>query len=163
MLKKNFSMDFMKIVKVEDQNKPVLLNLLQAYEAEFSTITNKDPDGNGLYPLDTPLDGEHEAYLVYIGNQLCGFAIKGTELSCHDISEFYIIPTKRGHKLGSSFAHKVFDMYRGKWQVRQIERADKARDFWRKVIGDYTNGQYEESQIEDSYWGLVTRQVFSNI
>lgn len=155
----------MEIIKLNKQNKHILTNLMQAYEAEFSAITRKLPDANGLFPFDTPVDDtdvNYHAYLLYVEGSPCGFAMKGTASGRHDIAEFYVVPSKRGSDLGTRFAHEIFDMYKGPWQVRQIAGADKARDFWRKAIGTYSSGKYEESQDRDPYWGMVTRQIFES-
>lgn len=151
----------MNIISVSDINKHVLLNLMQAYEAEFSAITQKVPDSEGVFELDTVLDEFHDGYLLYVDDSPVGFAIKGVEGRRHDVSEFYVIPSKRGKNIGCDFACQLFAMYTGEWQVRQIKGAEKAKAFWRKVISQYTGNNYEESEVDDKYWGRVTRQVFS--
>lgn len=45
----------MKITQVTAATQSVYLNLMQGYEAEFSAITRKLPDENGLFALDTHL------------------------------------------------------------------------------------------------------------
>ncbi|WP_053403901.1 hypothetical protein [Persicobacter sp. CCB-QB2] len=45
----------MKIIEVTDQNKGIYLQLCQAYEAEFSALTEKLPDEYGVFALDTPV------------------------------------------------------------------------------------------------------------
>lgn len=56
----------MNIVKVDESNKHIYMNLAQAYEAEFSKIMQKKPDENGLFPLDTYIGGDVSGYLLYI-------------------------------------------------------------------------------------------------
>lgn len=48
------------------------------------------------------------------------------------------------------------------WRVRQIPGSEVATKFWRKVIGEYTNENYTESQIENPPWGLSVCQIFNN-
>lgn len=154
----------MKIVKVSSANEAtVLLNLMQGYEAEFSAITQKTPQPDGLFALDTPLDDEHEAFLYLETNDTpIGFCIIGKVENRHDVSEFYIVPSKRSKKAGRDLACAIFDMYSGEWQVRQIAGADKAYDFWNKTISYYTNGQYTNSTLNDPYWGFVRIQHFTS-
>lgn len=45
----------MKITQVTSTTQSVYFNLMQGYEAEFSAITRKLPDENGLFALDTHL------------------------------------------------------------------------------------------------------------
>jgi len=46
----------MELVEVTEVNKSVYLNLAQSYEGEFSAITGKKPDENGLFELDTEIE-----------------------------------------------------------------------------------------------------------
>ena len=146
-------------VKTPSSSIP-LLNLLQCYEAEFSAITEKLPNELGEFPLDIKLDGSYDAYLFTENKIPIGFAIKGTESGLHDISEFYVIPSKRHNSLGRTFAKEIFKKYIGPWQVRQIEGADLAVRFWTKAISEFTNGDFTSSKEEDDYWGKITIQRF---
>lgn len=150
----------MELLTVNENNKHILYHLMQAYEAEFSAITGKVPNADGLFARDTEWDTDHDAYLVFLDGAPVGFAIKGNLDQHHDISEFYIIPCKRGRQLGAQVACAVFDRYEGAWQVRQIEGADQARLFWRKAIRHYVGEAFEEEQVIDPDWGRVTRQRF---
>jgi len=150
------------IVKVNKENLTIILHLIQAYEAEFSLITKKVPQKNGLFLMDTTIDEEHPSFLLYKNKFPVGFCIKSTHDRRHDIAEFYVVPSMRAQELGTSFAIEIFKYYPGSWQVRQIEGADKARAFWRKAIGKFTNNNFTESVVEDHYWGKVTRQLFES-
>ncbi len=151
-----------KIFKVATQlEMNILLKLLQNYEAEFSSITLKTPDDNGEYQLDTKLE-DSDNFLLFKTEKPIGFAVKGITDSRHDILEFYIVPAIRGSHIGRWFASEIFRKYQGEWQVRQIEGATKAVSFWRQAISEYTNNNYEENIVTDSYWGTVTRQTFSS-
>lgn len=61
------------------------------------------------------------------------------------------------------FAHAIFNMHKNMWQIRQISGADKAINFWRHVISKYTNNNYQDEITDDSDWGIVTKQTFTNI
>lgn len=148
-----------KIKTTQDQE--ILTNLLQAYEAEFSAITNKFPNRQGLFLPDTQVDQDHDGYLVFNQEQLpLGFCIKGMVGPVHDVSEFYVIPAARHQGVGLFLALSVFEMYPGAWQVRQILGADKARQFWLKTLQHQTQGQFSERLAEDAFWGKVYLQEF---
>ena len=55
---------FMEVREVTAGNAQVYLNLCQAYEAEFSAITGRLPDQDGLFALDTVLGGEVKGFLL---------------------------------------------------------------------------------------------------
>ena len=149
--------------RVTEENIAILLNLGQAYEAEFSKITGKIPNEMGVFQLDTMPKNPYTGYLFYEKSVPVGFCIINTRVNPMDIAEFYIIPSKRNQKLGMTFAHSIFKKYPGTWQVRQIQGADHAVKFWRRVIGGYTSGNYNEEVVEDPDWGVVTKQTFLSV
>ena len=146
--------------EVTEENIAILLNLGQTYEAEFSKITGKVPNEMGVFQLDTIPKHPYTGYLFYEKSVPVGFCIINTNVNPMDIAEFYIIPSKRNKKFGITFAHSIFKKYPGTWQVRQIQGADHAVKFWRRVISDYTLGNYKEEVVEDPNWGVVTKQTF---
>src|SRR5213594_868785 len=83
------------------------------------------------------------------------FAGEGTR----DISEFFIVRRHRRRGVGTEVARRVFDRYPGKWEVTQLTRNVYAQAFWRRVIGAYTGGRYEERPRPD---GRGVMQRFDN-
>jgi len=144
---------------IDKDNEVVYLNLVQAYEAEFSDLTKEVPDESGLFKVQTTIDQYHSGYLVYDNIIPVGFVVF-TEGEVNDVAEFYIIPSRRHKGFGKELAHYTFKRHPGKWQVRQIEGAAKATAFWRKTIEQFTNGKFHEDIVDDEFWGKVTRQVF---
>nr|WP_216628447.1 GNAT family N-acetyltransferase [Pseudoalteromonas caenipelagi] len=136
------------------------MNLAQAYEAEFSSLTGKLPNQKGVFSLDTPLDETHIGYLAFDGAYPIAFANISSRGNNHEICEFYVIPSVRKRKIGSLFINKIWQAHPGKWEVKQIQGADHAIQFWRKALT--LNGvSYSESEYEDAYWGKVNRQIFT--
>lgn len=151
----------MKVLKVTPENVHIYNNLAQAYEAEFSPITGKFPNQDGLFSLDTPIDDTHIGYLGYDGDRVVGFANIGVKpANCFEVCEYYILPVYRKKKVGTILIHAIWSQYGGKWEVKQIAGAEYATVFWQKAIGLYNDTVFEESQYTDPYWGKVTRQVF---
>ena len=149
----------MRLIKIDDHTLQVYHHLLQAYEAEFSPITQKEPNTNGLYPLDTCIGGDILGYLVYEGDIPMGAcAIKIGQPN--EVCEFYVIPTRRNQGIGKRFATLIWAAHPGDWVVKQIAGANKAIAFWRASISQFTKGHYREDVYLDPYWGLVTRQQF---
>lgn len=151
----------MEVREVTAGNAQVYLNLCQAYEAEFSALTGKLPDQDGLFALDTVLGGEVKGFLLVAHGGPVGFA--AIRISAHDgceVCEFYIVPSMRKKCLGKEFAHRLFALYPGKWQVKQLEGARYATCFWLRVIDDFTGSSFEQDVCDDAYWGRVARQCF---
>jgi predicted acetyltransferase len=158
------------MILVDASNLTIYRNLAQAYEGEFSTITGKLVDEEGLFPLDTwigesfPEQPESDAsvigYLAYIGDRPIGIAAIKLAESGNEVCEFYIIPALRKQGEGMRFAHQIFRLHPGIWQIKQIQGAEYASVFWRKVISGLGIAYQEDDRLLDAYWGPVTRQVF---
>ncbi len=89
-----------------------------------------------------------------VAGKLAGFAL--VELSTREngspytfMAEFFIMKKYRGQGIGQLVAFHLFDFYSGEWQVSEIAHNYPAQAFWRKIIGRYTDGQFEEEVIED--------------
>lgn len=151
----------MDIRQVDDDNLHVYLNLCQSYEGEFSSLTEKIPGADGLFTLDTVIGGDVAGYLLYEDSAPIGLAaIKMKAGGRYEVCEFYVVPCCRLRSLGKRFAMALFDLFPGRWEVKQIDGAEYATRFWQKVIGEYTDGNFHEDVYQDAYWGRVVRQQF---
>lgn len=151
---------YCKIVKIDENNLEIYMNLAYAYEAEFSNLTKKMPNELGIFQPDTLPINPYCGYLLMYNNKPIGFSIVEINSQYNDVAEFYIIPIMRKNGYGKELAKKTFDYHSGLWYVRQIAGAEQAKQFWRKVINEYSSGQYLENEVLDEKWGKVTRQEF---
>jgi predicted acetyltransferase len=82
------------------------------------------------------------------GAELVGFLLldEVTENSSHyfEIGEFYIIAKFQKKNIGKYIAHKIFDMFPGKWRISVIPANKPGYNFWLGSISDYTEGSYVE-------------------
>ena len=72
-----------------------------------------------------------------------------------DMGEFFIAGKYQRRGNGRRVACKVFDMFRGRWTVRQLVANIPAREFWRAVVSDYVKGRFTESPIKEGGWDMV--------
>jgi len=151
----------MEIVRVGELNLDVYLNLAQSYEGEFSGVTGKQPDARGLFALDTSLGDCAMGFLLVVAGAPVGLAaVLVKPENRYEVSEFYIVPSFRMQAWGMRFAHNLWRMFPGLWEVKQIQGAEDASIFWRRAISEFTQGDFVEDAYQDPYWGLVTRQQF---
>lgn len=61
-----------------------------------------------------------------------------------ELMDFYIAPKYRRQGVGSAAARQIFDTRRGAWQLFILEKNEPARRFWRKLVGEYTSGDFQE-------------------
>ncbi len=149
-------------------DKPVLRNLFELYQYDFSEYENSDVDEHGLYGYRY-LDhywtepGRH-AFFIRVDGKLAGFALvrelhEGYSSPTHSIAEFFVLRKYRRRGVGREAATRLFDQFPGRWRVAEEESNLPAQAFWHKVIETYTRGNYEEMRMNNDEWrGLL--QVF---
>src|SRR5881397_933820 len=133
---------------------PVLRRLIQFYLYDFAAIDDWAIGDDGLYGNAATIesfwnDPKMTSFFVRVDSVLAGFVLvrDGAYFAgggTRDISEFFILRRHRRRGVGTETARLVFDTFRGKWEVTQLTRNVEAQAFWRRVIGGYTGGRYEE-------------------
>lgn len=147
---------------VDDTNRSLFYKLSQDYELEFSPITKKKPNQNGIFEFTDQIPGHYDAWLAYNKGNLIGFAVIDISKARHDVAEFYIVPKARQCHFGEQLALHLFEKYTGDWQVRQLIGAEYARDFWISIIKKYTSNSFLDGVEEDAVWGRVYSQKFTS-
>lgn len=71
------------------------------------------------------------------------------------MAEFFILQKYRRHGPGRQLARRIFDMFPGAWSVSQEEGNPPAQAFWRRIISDYTDGDFHEARLESPETGVV--------
>ncbi|WP_423406702.1 GNAT family N-acetyltransferase [Heyndrickxia sp. MSNUG] len=138
------------IVSVTQGEEDTLHHLMQFYIYEFTVFQDIKIERNGKY---TPFDlmpywtePNLHAFFIVHENELAGFSLveSGSEDQPHIIREFFILRKFYRRGFGKAAAVKLFDMFQGKWSITQIEKNEPAKAFWRKIIREYTGGNYTE-------------------
>lgn len=93
--------------------------------------------------------GDCAQHIIRVDGQPAGYAIVCSgcdhippEID-YELLDFYIAPPFRDQGIGRQAARLVFDAHRGAWQVFELATNHPAKAFWRRVIGEYTGGQFE--------------------
>jgi predicted acetyltransferase len=142
--------------------------LLQLYVYDLSELFALDPGEDGRYRTPS-LDGYFDdprkhAYLLRVDEHLAGFALvqRGSRLTgdpeVSDLAEFFVARRHRRRGVGARAAAELFDCFPGRWEVRQRAENTAATAFWRRAIGAYTGGRFDEEQVDSERWrGPVQR------
>lgn len=146
-------------------------NLFQFYVYEFSRFTHWRTNGSGRF-LEADLDGcwsdpRRNPFIIRVDNDLAGLAIVDYLLESphfngqptYQMAEFFVMAAFQGWGIGRRAAVRLFDHFRGRWQVSEMTANAPATHFWRHVITAYTGGVYRE--IEDPDAGVIV-QLFDN-
>ena len=106
-------------------------------------------------------DTDHPLIIVASGHRV-GCALMNQAPSPHmqpgmdfRMSEFFVLRRHRGQGIGRAAVFALFDRFGGTWEVTEIMRNTLAISFWRRVIGEYTSGKYQETMS-----GTEVRQTF---
>lgn len=155
-----------EIEKIGIEQKPVLRNLMELYRYDFSEFDQDDVSDFGLYGYEYIdhywIEGGRHPFFIKVDDKLAGFVLIRQVHSfdntneINSISEFFVMKKYRGKGIGKTTAFKIFDMFSGEWKVAEIEENKPAQIFWRKVILEYTKGNFEEIR-EDDWKGPIQK------
>ncbi len=134
----------LEIVAESVEDKPLIQRMIELYQYDFSALENRDLDAHGYFGysyLDHYwVEQGHYPFIVRVNGKLAGFVLvnqhtclPGNEWS---VAEFFILRRYRRQGIGKQVAGYIFDQFRGKWEVREIEANQDARHFWQGVIGE---------------------------
>lgn len=143
-------------------DKPVLGNLLELYQHDFTEFDDRDIGNDGRFGYDYldrywTEDGRTRL-LVRVGGKLAGFALlkRGGHMAGDPramyVSEFFIMRKYRRRGVGAEVARRIFDRHPGTWEVAEMAANLPAQAFWRKIIGACTGGRFEERTFDDVRW-----------
>ena len=141
-----------QLIRAEVEQRQILSNLVQFYLHDFSSYIDLDVESNGRYTdyplLDYWTKPKHDPYFVIVDNCYAGFVlVKQIEIRqrpYHSIAEFFIMRKYRRQGLGRLVARQIFQDYEGRWHVSQLKENQPAQTFWRKVIEEWTDGEFTE-------------------
>jgi predicted acetyltransferase len=88
-------------------------------------------------------------FLIRIDEHPAGFALVKQirdNPPTFDMGEFFVARQHRRHGIGQRVAATLFDRFPGRWEVRQIPSNTPAQAFWRRIIGNYTDGEFTETR-----------------
>ena len=151
------------IQEVSIEDKSILRNLMELCQHDYSEFNGEDVGEYGLFGykyLDHYwTEPDRHPFIVRVSGRLAGFALvrvnylHNNEL-INSIAEFFIMRKYRRQGIGQIVAHRIFDMFQGKWRVRQEGENLPAQIFWSKVVSRYTGGRFREVQ-DDNWKGTI--------
>lgn len=149
-----------ELYEVKESEKEIIYNLMQLYTYELSfyedETTNFSMLDNGLFVLNKYVDlywveEDRHPYILKCDGKLAGFVLERfNEEGINEISEFFVLNKYRKSGAGTYMANKMFELYKGRWEIRTLLKNERAQAFWRKVISNSSNGNYKEELIRDN-------------
>jgi predicted acetyltransferase len=160
-----------KVIEATDVDFATVCNLGRFYVYDLSEFTGWGFDASGSYDLSTnlgkywgtvpekderpwPADWRGFPFLIRADGALAGFAlVKQIGPKTFDMGEFFVAKLFRRHGVGQIAATTLFDMFNGAWEVRELVANTPAQSFWRRIIRDYTAGNFNEAQEHFAVYG----------
>jgi predicted acetyltransferase len=150
----------LRIVPIKIEEKYILADLLQVYFTELSAfkVLAKDEQGRFSYKyLDLYWqEPERLPFFIKIGKKVGGFVLVNNhsyiKANAKTIAEFFILPEYRRQRLGKEAALTVFDMFPGWWEVAEEQNNFTAQAFWKKIIQEYSQGNFIETVLNNEKW-----------
>ncbi|HKW90558.1 MAG TPA: GNAT family N-acetyltransferase [Methylomirabilota bacterium] len=96
-------------------------------------------------------DDDQPLIIIESGRRV-GFALVNRAPSRHvgpgmdfRMAEFFVLRAHRRQGVGRRAVLALFERFRGRWEIFQLPRNAAAIAFWRRVIGAYSGGRFEET------------------
>ncbi len=149
-----------ELVSAGDDDRAFVQDLGRLYVYEIARAFGPDPewavDKDWLYDADDLgvywRDGNHP-FLIHADGRIAGFCLIDRYAIAPDITwnmgQFFVLGPYAGRGVGRRAAVLAFDRCPGRWQVTQVPGNDPAIAFWRRVIGDYSGGDFVEQAMPD--------------
>jgi predicted acetyltransferase len=135
------------IIPATPEQQPVLANMFELYAHDFSAFIDLELGADGRFGYEyLPFywkESNHYPFLVKVNTHLAGFVLlrKGSQISgdegIWDVTDFFIVRGYRRRGVGMRVAHEVWKQFPGRWEVRVMDRNQKAKEFWRRAIGEF--------------------------
>jgi len=171
--KRSLQLDKVTLVPATLQDYPIMQNMGRFYlydMSEYLGISEKwTLPSDGLYTcIDFKKYWETDntsPFLVYYEKEVAGFVIvdKKTYSSNADfnMAQFFILRKFKRHGLGRHVAQTMFSRYPGTWEVMVLPGNEGAYRFWRNIITEHTNSNFQETTCEVPHFQYDTRNIFT--
>ena len=160
-----------RVVEARLDQKPVLHRLMQLYLHDSSEFTGDDLSRDGefryRYFEEYWQESDRFPFLIYYGANLAGFVLVNTHTVVLEqgegraIAEFFVMRKYRRQGVGRQAAFYAFDRFPGLWEIRENIDNLAGQEFWRRIIGEYTGGEYSETALDTPNWNGPI-QTFDN-
>jgi len=148
-----------KLVKANKEEKNLLHNIMQLYYHELSKYEDDSAifelNDDGIYPIryfDLYWTEKNRfPYLLKENDKNIGLClVREREDGYIEIAEFFILNKYKGNSAGRFMANAVFNLHKGNWEIRTLVKNIPAQNFWRKIIKEKMDNNYEEKYIRNN-------------
>lgn len=134
-------------------------HMLELYMHDLSEFWDMELDCHGLFGCRIDkywIDSKCKPFIFFLNGLPVGFALVDDLVNLPEnnigMAQFFIVRKHRRKGLAELAVRTIFDSVRGKWEVGQVSKNLPAQAFWRKVIANYTDGDFAEQVLNDERW-----------
>ena len=150
-----------KVVKIGAEKEGILKNLVSLYLhdlSEFSDDLKVNQEGKfeyeGLNYYFT--EKELNPFLIYCNDEISGFVLLNSGKyvpgdAQYSIHEIFILKSFRRKGVAASAIKKIFEIYKGKYKVEQLQDNKLAINFWRGFYKKENIIYKEETEVIDGF------------
>ena len=145
----------------------VIINMATFYRYDLSESMAWPIEDDGMhrcYGLEEYWENNNLAFLIYLENELAGFALVNTKgVNKYKLGEFFILRKFRTQGLGREAAITLFERYKGEWMLEQLLPNKTARIFWQKTLTSYMPDNFTTEIVRNRVFGQIEVIRFSNL
>ncbi|WP_447004169.1 GNAT family N-acetyltransferase [Saccharothrix isguenensis] len=142
------------LVAVAEADKPVLANLIQLYQHDFSEIRELPLTRHGTFGysyLDHYFtERAREAYFIENGGEPAGFALARGDVDADgswNVAEFFVVRGHRRKGVAREAARLLFARHPGVWTLNFDHANDAAAAFWPSVAASIAVGPVDAADV----------------
>ena len=143
--------------------------LMQFYHYDASEWIALDVNTHGRYDFRAVdrfwQEPNQFPFLILVDGAIAGFAVVDKDVtdaaSDMNVGYLFVLRRFRGQGIGRIAAHRLFAKFRGRWEVYQVEENLDAIHFWRRTIGEFTEGKFDERTLSIDGRNSVQQQFRS--
>lgn len=148
-----------ELVKANNEDKNILHNMMQLYYHELSKYEDESAifelNNEGFYPIRYFdlywTEKTRYPYLLKLNDKNIGLAlVREREDGYIEMAEFFILNKYKGKGAGRFMANTIFNLHKGNWEIRALVKNIPAQNFWRKIVRERMNNDYEEKYIRNN-------------
>ena len=140
--------------KMTAADEPILEHLFQLYLHDMSHYAKFQISENGKFDFDTEIikayfnKPDHFPYFIRCDGALAGFALirRYPYAPCLiDMGQFFILGSHQRLGIGNAAFQLCIGAHAGQWQIRVLSENLPAKEFWRNVVSQQTEGKYHQT------------------
>jgi len=148
---------FVELDRITEIGLDTLKNLIEFVAYDLSELNGSDISEEGSFVPSLNLRDWYESqnydlFFIRVDGKIAGFVIikNIVEEGIYYLNHFFILKKFRKKNVGKEAAFKAFNLYAGNWRVSEFDWNVPAQIFWRKVVNEYTNGQFTDTRRKDN-------------